>query len=384
MKKNNIAKKSVKRPNHAKSVKRTDGAGTASELRLTIGLDLGDRRSRYCVLDQNGEMIQEEAVATSREGLKSIPGAAAGSRIVIEVGSHSPWVSRWLKELGFEVIVANARKVAMISQSTRKNDRLDAQMLARLGRIDAKLLAPIQHRSAQAQGDLAVIRMRAQLVDQRTELINCARGTVKAMGGRLPSCEGKDMGVEKLAGWKLGQVLEQLLKPLFTVLDHLNEQIAVYEKEIAVMKERYPQIKLLTPVYGVGELIAMTYVLTLEDPAKFRRSRDVGPYLGLTSKQRDSGQIQPQMHITKEGDRYLRKLLVQAAQCMLKPGAQESDLRRWALGHFRPGDKKGKKKAVVGLARRIAVLLHMLWVNGEGYEPNYQQHQQQKAVRAAA
>lgn len=384
MKKNNIATKNVKRPNNAKSARRTNGAGTASELRLTIGLDLGDRRSRYGVLDQNGEIIQEEAVATSREGLNSIPGAAVGSRIIIEVGSHSPWVSRWLKELGFEVIVANARKVAMISQSTRKNDRLDAQTLARLGRIDPKLLAPIQHRSAQAQRDLAVIRMRAQLVDQRTELINCARGTVKAMGGRLPDCEGKDIGVEKLAGWKLGQALEQLLKPLFTVLDHLNEQIAVYEKEIAVMKERYPQIKLLTPVYGVGELIAMTYVLTLEDPAKFPRSRDVGPYLGLTTKQRDSGQSQPQMHITKEGDGYLRKLLVQAGQCTLKPGAQESDLRRWGLGHFRPGDKKGKKKAVVGVARRIAVLLHRLWMNGEVYEPNYQQRKQQRAVRAAA
>ena len=301
MKKNNTAKKNVKRSKNAKSVKKVNGAGTASELRLTIGLDLGDRRSRYCVLDQNGEIMQEEAVATSREGLKSIPGAAAGSRIIIEVGSHSPWVSRWLKELGFAVIVANARKVAMISQNTRKNDRMDAQTLARLGRIDPKLLAPIQHRSEQGQHDLAVIRMRAQLVEQRTALINCARGTVKAMGGRLPACEGKDFGVEKLAGWKLGEALEQLIKPLFTVIDHLNEQIAVYDKEIAAMTERYPQIKLLTPVYGVGELIAMTYVLTLEDPEKFKRSRDVGPYLGLTSKQRDSGQNQPDHRRRRNG-----------------------------------------------------------------------------------
>jgi len=383
VKKNNTTKKNVKRSKHARSVKRLKGAGTASGLRLTIGLDLGDRRSRYCVLDHKGEIVQEEAVATTREGLKSIAGAAVGSRIVIEVGSHSPWVSRWLKELGFEVIVANARKVAMISQNTRKNDRMDAQTLARLGRIDPKLLAPIQHRSEQAQRDLAVIRIRAELVDQRTALINCARGTVKAMGGRLPVCEGKDFGVEKLAGWKLGEALEQLLKPLFTVMDHLNEQIAVYDKAIAAMTERYPQIGLLTPVYGVGELIAMTYVLTLEDATKFQRSRDVGPYLGLTPKQRDSGQSQPQMHITKEGDRYLRKLLVQAAQCALKQGAPDTDLKRWATGHFRPGGKKGKKKAVIGLARRLAVLLHKLWANGEVYEPNYQRKRPQGLPAAA-
>jgi transposase len=169
------------------------------------------------------------------------------------------------------------------------------------------------------------------------------------------------------------------------------------------MTERYPQIGLLTPVYGVGELIAMTYVLTLEDPAKFQRSRDVGVdpdedlrvnlsrdkitcssvpvVMGLTPKQRDSGQSQPQMHVTKEGDRYLRKLLVQAAQCMLRPGAKESDLRNWALEHFRPGDKKGK--AVIGLARRIAVLLHKLWVNGEVYEPHYQRRQRKQQKAAA-
>jgi transposase len=329
VKKNNTAKKNVRGSKNAESVKRVNGVGTASELRLTIGLDLGDRRSRYCVLDQNGEIIREEAVATAREGLRNIPGAEAGSRIVIEVGSHSPWVSRWLKELGYEVIVANARKVAMISRSTRKNDRLDAQTLARLGRIDPKLLAPIRHRSAEGQRDLAVIRMRAELVEQRTALINCARGTVKAMGGRLPVCSAEDVEVEKLAGWKLGEAREQLLKPLFTVISHLNEQIAVYDKEIAVMTERYPQIGLLTPVYGVGELIAMTYVLTLEDPAKFQRSRDVGVapdedlrvnlsgdkitcssvpvVMGLTPKQRDSGQSQPDHWRSRTGDLILDK-----------------------------------------------------------------------------
>jgi transposase len=370
MKKSNTGKKNVEKNAAANETGRE--RRITSEWRLTIGLDLGDRRSRYCVLDQNGEVIEEGSVATTRDGLKRIPGAAAGSRMVVEVGTHSPWVSRWLKQLGFEVIVANARKVAMIAHSTRKNDRMDAETLARLGRVDPKLLAPIQHRSAQAQLDLGAIRLRGELVEQRTALVNSARGTVKSMGERIPSCEPSDWGVEKLAGWKLSEAVEQLVKPLVIVIGHLNQQIATYDEQIKVMVKRYPQIAVLTPVYGVGDLIAMTFVLTLEDPERFKRSRDVGPYLGLTPKQRDSGNSQPQMHITKEGDGYLRKLLVQAAQCALKPGAPDSDLKRWATGHFRPGDKKGKKKAVVGLARRIAVLLHKLWVTGEVYEPNYE------------
>jgi len=358
--------------------------GSTSEGRLTIGLDLGDRRSRYCVLDQNGVVIREDSVATTKDGLRRIPGAAAASRIIIEVGAQSPWISRYLKELGWEVIVANARKVAMISKSTRKNDRTDAQTLARLGRMDPELLSPIRHRGEQAQRDLAVIRIRAEMVEQRTAMINCARGTAKAMGERLPACESDNFGVDTLAGGKFSEALEQTLKPLLTMIDHLSGQIAVYDKQIDGMAKQYPQVALLTQLYGVGNLIALTYLLTIEDPGRFRASRDVGPYLGLVPKQRDSGDSQPQMNITKEGDRYMRKLLVQAAQCMLKKGAPETDLKRWAEGHFRPGDKKGKKKTVVGLARRIAVLMHKLWANGEVYDPNYQQKQKQKARTKAA
>ena len=377
MKKNSITARQVT----AVAVERK---GKASELRLTVGLDLGDRRSRYCVLDQNGVVRKEDSVPTTKEGLKRIPGAAAASRIIIEVGGQSPWISRYLQERGFEVIVANARKVAMISKSTRKNDKMDAQTLARLGRIDPQLLSPIRHRGEQAQRDLALIRIRAEMVEQRTAMINCARGTAKAMGERLRACASDNFGVDMLAGGKISEALQQILKPLLTMIDHLSRQIAAYDQQIEAMAKQYPQVELLTQLYGVGNLIGLTYLLTIEDPGRFRVSRDIGPYLGLVPKQRDSGNSQPQMHITKEGDRYVRKLLVQAAQCMVKKGAPETDLQRWAVGHFRPGDKKGKKKAVVGLARRIAVLLHKLWANGEVYDPNYQREQQRQARGKAA
>src|SRR5215472_10746009 len=148
--------------------------------RLTIGLDLGDRNSWYCVLDESGHIQIEQRVRTTEKSLREVFGAMPRSRIALEIGTHSPWISRLLKELGHEVIVANARKVRLIGESRKKDDRLDAQSLARLARIDPQLLSPVKHRSAQAQADLMMIRARAGLVRARTSLVNTARGLAKS------------------------------------------------------------------------------------------------------------------------------------------------------------------------------------------------------------
>jgi transposase len=159
--------------------------GKVQDRQLTIGLDLGDRSSFYCVLNGAGEVILEAKVATNPEAMKKTFGTMPRSRIALETGTHSPWVSRLLTELGHEAIVAHARKVRLIGESRRKDDRLDAQALARLARIDPQLLSPIQHRSAQAQADLSVIRARYALVRTRTALICAARGLTKSFGERI-------------------------------------------------------------------------------------------------------------------------------------------------------------------------------------------------------
>jgi transposase len=151
-------------------------------------MDLGDKTSRYCGLDEDGEVLLERSVATTKKGLTQVFGALARCRVALEVGTHSPWVSRLLKSFGHEVIVANARQVKLITQSTRKNDKLDAHTLARLARIDPQLLRPIQHRSEQAQLALLQVRVRAALVELRTSAVNTARGLAKASGERLPTC----------------------------------------------------------------------------------------------------------------------------------------------------------------------------------------------------
>src|ERR1039458_9305578 len=250
--------------------------------------------------------------------------------VALETGTHSPWVSRQLTQLGHEVRVAHARNVRLIGESSRKDDPLDARTLARLARIDPGLLGPVRHRSAKAQIHLTVIRARAALVGTRTALVNAARGLTKSYGQRLRKCGTEQMNREIAKG--LSQELQEALDPLLAEIESLNEGIAEYDGRIEkIAKEVYSQVAVLKQVKGVGTLIALTYVLTLDDPHRFRRSRDVGCFVGLRPGRRNSGLSEPQLHISKEGDRYLRTLLVQGAHYSLGPFGQDSDLRRWGL-----------------------------------------------------
>ena len=245
-------------------------------------------------------------------------------RIALETGMHSPWISWMLTEFGHEVIVAHARNVRLIGESRKKDDRIDAQTLARLARIDPQLLSPVKHRSAKAQADLTVIRARAGLVRARTALVNTARGLAKSYGERLRGCNARNLNAEKAEG--LSPELQAALGPLLAASEALSEQIAEYNKRLERLAEQsYLQVTQLKQIKGVGTLIALTYMLTLEDAQRFRKSRDVGCYLGLQPGRRNSGQSEPQMQISKEGDPYLRTLLVQGAQHILGPFGADCD-----------------------------------------------------------
>src|SRR5438477_10683681 len=339
-----------------------------SQPKLTIGLDLGDRSSWYCLLDEVGEVLQEQKLGTTPKAMREAFGAMPRCRIALETGTHSPWVSRLLSELGHEVIVAHARSVRLIGESRKKDDRLDARTLARLVRIDPQLLCPVKHRSAKAQADLTVIRARAGLVRARTGLVNTARGLAKSYGERLRGLNVRNMDPEKAEG--LSPELQAALEPLLSAIESLSERIVEYNERIEnLAQESYPQVALLKQIKGVGTLIALTFLLTLEDPHRFRKRRDLGCYLGLQPGRRNSGQSEPQMHISKEGDPYLRTLLVQGAQHILGQFGIDCDLRRWGLTLAERGGKSGKKRAIIATARKLAVLLHHLWVSGEVYEP---------------
>jgi transposase len=282
--------------------------------------------------------------------VKQVFGSLPRCRIAMETGTHSPWVSRLLTALGHEVIVGHAQKVRLITKSRRKDDRLDARTLARLARIDAELLSPVKHRSAQAQLHLTEIRARAVLVSARTALVNAARGLAKSYGERLRKCHTQQVRREMTSALSAG--LREALEPLLREVESLNERIQEYDRRIERMaKETYPETALLKQVKGVGELIATTYVLTIEDPHRFRKSRDAGCFVGLQPGRRNSGESEPQMRISKEGDEYLRTLLVQGAHYILGPFGEDSDLRRWGLQLAARGGKNAKKRAVVAVAR---------------------------------
>jgi len=327
-----------KRSKSQKSQKPTVKTKVIQE-RVTIGMDLGDKTSRYCMINHEGEILREGQVTTSKAGMAEAFGPLGRARVAIEVGTHSPWVSRLLKELGHEVVVANPKQVKLITESSRKDDRLDAQTLARLARIDPQLLRPVQHRSDKAQGALMVIRVRAALMSVRTSLVNTARGLAKSMGERLPKCDADQMGV--LQASSLPPRLRQVLEPLLKEVESLTEKIKDSDREIEqIARKDYPETALLQRVGGVGPLIALTFILTIEDKGRFQKSRDIGCYLGLRPRRSDSGQSQPQLRITKEGDPYLRTMLVQGAHYIISRRGPDSDLKRWGLHNARQEPKK--------------------------------------------
>jgi transposase len=262
-----------------------------------------------CFIDERGEVVEEGRVRTTEVALTQRFAALPPCRTVLEVGIHWPWISRLLAELGHEVIVANPSRVRLIADSVRKTDRSDAETLARLGRIDCKLLNPIIHRSAEAQADLAVIRARAALVRSRTLLINHVRGAVKSTGARLPACDAYMF--HKKVRDSLPEQLLSALSPLLEIIASLTARIDAIDKRVeALIRERYPEAQVLQQVPGVGPLISLTFILTIGDPHRFRKSRQVGPYLGLVPRRRESGERSPQLSISRTGNRYLRQLLV--------------------------------------------------------------------------
>lgn len=342
-------------------------AGSAVS-KVTFGIDLGDSRSRIYVVNEDGERVWEGWVATTREGLGAWLGGQAPGRVVLEAGTHSPWVSRLAEASGHEVVVANPSELHGPKRRKRRNDQLDAEKLARLGRADVALLYPIRHRGERAQLDLALIQSRDALVRVRTQLIAHVRGSVKAVGYRLPECDARAFGRRMVA--ELPDELQTALEPVVRQIIALSESIERYDKAVERQaEEAYPETARLQEIKGVGALTALAYVLVVEDAKRFARTRQVGSYLGLVPRLDESGKSQPQLRITKAGNELLRRYLVQAAHYILGPFGPDTDLRRWGLALAARGGRNAKKRAITAVARKLSVLLLHLWKTGERYEP---------------
>lgn len=333
----------------------------------SIGLDLGDGSSTYCVVDGEGQIVREGQVGTTREALTMVFGAIGSSRVVLEATRHSHWVSRHLRAMGHEVIVANPRQLHLISKSTRKTDRNDAHLLARMGRIDVELLKPIHERSDKCLAARTLLKARHQLVGTRTRLVVFIRGSLKVFGCSAPGCAAE---VFHLRARKiLPAVLRSSLEPLLDTLQNLSAQIERYDKEVELLGKSLPQTGVFGQVWGVGPLISLAYAVTIEDPRRFSSSRTVGAYVGLTPRKYQSGSSDPRLPISKQGDGMLRSLLVTAATHILRPSAPDSELKRVGRRLAKGGTPRDKARARIAVARKLAVLLHRLWLTGEVYQP---------------
>ena len=335
---------------------------------LTIGLDLGDRNTVGCVLSSEGEVLETFRMATTPAAVRRTMEGFEASRVVLEVGTHSPWMSRAIADAGHDLTIANPRRVRLIAENDSKTDEVDAELLARLARVDPALLKPIVHRGEQAQRDRVLLLARDGLVRSRTQLINQVRGFAKSLGHRMPrsSTEAFPRRVRERSAEEVfpGQ------SAMLALIDRLSEEIAAMDREAErLCKERYPETGVMRQVKGVGALTSLAFVLTVEDPGRFAKSRSVGAYVGLRPRTRQSGEQQPQLRITKAGDALLRRYLVAAAQYILGPFGPDTELRRFGLKLAERGGKAAKKRAVVAVARKLAVLLHRLWTTGEHYEP---------------
>lgn len=336
---------------------------------LTVGLDVGDKVTRFCVLDQDAQIVAEGAARTSPEHLRGLFQGYQGATVALEVGPHSRWLDQMLVELGCTVYVANARQLRLIYASKDKDDKLDAMRLARLARFDPSLLMPVKHRDNDRQSDLEVLKARSVLVRARTMLINHIRGVLKSFGIKPPVCDAPAFP-KRLRDAGLAENLRVAIEPLLEQIEEITKKIRGFNRSVEEIRhERYgKEFEAVRQVNGVGPLTGLTFVLTIGDPHRFKKSRDVGAFLGLRPRRSESGDSSPELRITRHGDRFLRNLLVQSAHYILGPFGEDCDLRSWGLSKAQ-GGSRAKKRAVVAVARKLAVLLHRLMLTGERYEP---------------
>ena len=339
---------------------------------ITIGMDLGDKKNFVIVLNDLGKKVVSKFISNTSKGIDNFFKCYEKKqvKIIMETGTHSPWISEMLKKKNFEVLVINSNQIPLITRSLKKSDMKDAELLARLGRFQPDLLHTIEHRSRDSQMDLAIIKSRNKLVETRATLINHVRGIFKSSGYKIPSSSTPSF-VNKIIS-DVPKELQKAIDPILHIISDLTDHIKQYNKKIEdISFEKYPETEILKQVNGVGPITALTYVLTIERPEKFTKSRTVGAYLGLTPKIFKSGQIDKQLRISKAGNKYLRNLLVSCAHYILGPFGKESDIRNHGLKILQRGGKNAKKKAVIAVSRKLSVILHRLWKNNAVYDPFY-------------
>ena len=339
---------------------------------ITIGLDLGDKRHAFCVLDIEARVLEAGKIANTPRALEALGKRHAGARVVMETGTHSPWICELFSGLGHEVVVGNSRKIPGIHGNDRKSDTRDAEHLARLGRADIRILHPVAHNTADCRLEMLLVKQRDMLVRERARLVAFVRGSLKSHGLVLKKVSTESFARsfrEALEGFRPEVVA--MMEPSLCVLEALNGQIGECDRRMTEsIRQRHPQALEFMAIKGVGEVVSLSFVLTVGDPSRFQSPRDIGAFLGLIPKRDQSGEVDKELRITKAGNGLMRRLLVNSAHHILGPFGEDCDLRRGGLKILERGGRAAKKKAVVAVARKLAVVMLAMWQRGSAYEPS--------------
>lgn len=300
--------------------------------------------------------------------------------IVMETGTHSLWMSQLISSLGFEVVVAHARDLALIYGSDQKNDRLDAEKLARLAQADRKLLHPIKHMTLERQIDLTIVKARDLVVRQRTQLINTIRGLLRTSGHKLIEAEYTCVAIKKCCQ-ALPEEIRPAIAPLLQQICYLDLAIKDYDRQVKKLCKKYPETLLLQQISGIGPITSIAFVLIVGDPNRFENPARLCAYLGVVPRQDQSGNTDKQLGITKKGNKLMRNLLVQAAHYILGPFGQDCDLRAYGMRIQSRGGKIARKKSYVAVARKLVMVMIRLWqYPDQKYDPNFKKNRKAKKV----
>lgn len=374
----NTQKDGKVRRGRRKPLKLEPSAGDGRRTATVTGLDVSEKHIQICEIDVD-DVVSEGRIATSDKKLREYFEGRAARRIVIEMSSHTRWITELLRSFGHEVLVVDPRRMKLVSGTLYKDDTLDAQTLAMLARDAPRLLKTVPLRDIEHQRLLTMVRARATAVEGRTRIINAIRGMLKPYGYRVPRSSHS-----VLATYLWSEVeapILRLIEPLMVLLETFDGQIARYDQEAErILPQLPPNARQLREIPGVGPLTVLYFVAIIGDPNRFAKSRDVGPYLGLCRRRDDSGEYQSELGITKAGDRYMRALLANCVSHIMGPFGKDSDLRDWGLKKLGGATRVEKKKMKVALARKLAVLLLTLWKSGKPYDRHHQKRGERKAA----
>mgnify|MGYP001815055186 FL=1 len=331
-----------------------------------VGLDVSLQQTAVCVVDQTGKIIREVVIPSDPEAIAAFIKSNAKNvvRIGLESGPTSTWLWTELDRLGLPVICIDARHAkAALKMQINKSDRNDAAGIARI--MQTGWYREVRAKALDSHAIKALLVGRALLVKIKRDLENQIRGLLKNLGLVIGRAKMNTFASRAKELIKDKPALVAVVEPLLKAREVIEQQVADLDRKVMRLARSEPQVRRFMTAPGIGPITALCYLATIDDPVRFNKSRNVGAYVGLTTRRYASGEIDWTGRISKCGDKLLRSYLFEAANVLLTRVAKWSTLKAWGM---RIAKRSGIRKAKVAVARKLAVILHRMWIDGTEFQ----------------